>query len=974
MGIPGLSALFLSSQDYIQQRQNRRTSQNKAFILTDSVLSIRSSSNETKDHVFIFNRPSAHVALAHSLGPSSIELVEFNHPSSTQHTVVASAGLTSPPRNQHADGRGPAEKEETLGTDTAAPPIRWWEKVQGYFARFSGADLRRNPGRTSALSSLVLSGSFVHRWEAEEDAEGEGYFEEEGAPRDRNQNRKSNTKRRPRWETLPIDDDIMKFSHSIQFNAVPDWSSHYIAYSNLKKIDRIVSTIMDIRALIYSLEKQVNRVDEAGQNVESAPLLDSSLDTDTVFRRALDGELEKICTFYRQTETELYTEVENVIKDEQSFIEETKGSDMDSVEDTMVRTRKLSTGGWVRHESIFRSFGFGGGEGGGEGGGSGSGQRRDAHASTHSVSADGDDAPNNDDVSSDDDVDMDEPRSRDGRRRSSWKDYHKHYREPLHCTASDNSESRILPGGLDHDHDFLFDSNYSALYHTGITLKKRIISVYVSLCDLKSFIQLNRTGFSKALKKYDKTLDRSLRRSYMNTTVSTTYPFTNPIMETLNDNVAKIEKIYADLVTKGDLALSKRELRLHLREHVVWERNTVWREMIGIERKAQAANMGVRRMLLAGDQDPLTAQRQGDEQEPTTKEIVTPVGKCPVPAWLLSSTFFMLVAIVIVFGVMLALPIMKTPEQNNCLAMLVFVSLLWSTEVIPLFVTSLLVPFLVVILRIMRSEEEPYYRLNSKEATGVAFAAMWTPVIMLLLGGFTLAAALSKYDIARRMATFVLSKAGTKPRIVLLTNMFVGMILILWCVSHQLEATFGDMGVIAIIPLILFFGTGVLTKEDFNNFLWTIIILASGGLCLGRAVTSSGLLHTIAKAITERVADFSLYGVLITFTALILVVATFISHTVAALIMLPLVQQVGAGMDHPHPNLLIMGSALMCSFAMGLPTSGFPNMTAIMMEVPETGQRYLRVRHFITRGVPASVMSFGVLITLGYGLMIVAGL
>lgn len=30
--------------------------------------------------------------------------------------------------------------------------------------------------------------------------------------------------------------DEMKFSHSLQFNAVPDWSSHYIAYSNLKKL------------------------------------------------------------------------------------------------------------------------------------------------------------------------------------------------------------------------------------------------------------------------------------------------------------------------------------------------------------------------------------------------------------------------------------------------------------------------------------------------------------------------------------------------------------------------------------------------------------------------------------------------------------------------------------------------------------------------------------------------------------------
>ena len=208
----------------------------------------------------------------------------------------------------------------------------------------------------------------------------------------------------------------------------------------------------------------------------------------------------------------------------------------------------------------------------------------------------------------------------------------------------------------------------------------------------------------------------------------------------------------------------------------------------------------------------------------------------------------------------------------------------------------------------------------------------------------------------------------------------------LWCVTHQLEGLLGDMGVVAIIPMVLFFGTGILTKEDFNNFLWTIIILAAGGLALGKAVASSGLLHTIANQITEGVEGMSLYGILVVFAALILVVATFISHTVAALIILPLVQQVGAGMKDPHPNLLVMGSALMCSAAMGLPTSGFPNMSelfpfnciilklipqaAIMMEDSQTGQRYLQVKHFISRGVPSSIMTFTVVITVGYGLML----
>ncbi|EEH05953.1 SPX domain-containing protein [Histoplasma capsulatum G186AR] len=1012
------------------------------------------------------------VALAGTQRTRSIELVTFDHPSPSAN------GLQSPPRYPRPDRLGSAKEDKRGGrggsdpassTTSSAAPRGWWKSVEDHFSRPDGVADRKKPSPEGR----------VHKWEARRDTGDDHYSETGGTVSLRNRNR--NTRRR-RWGTQTRDDDdIMKFSHSIQFNAVPDWSNYYIAYSNLKK-------------LIYSLERQVNRLDDTGETVESAPLLDTSVDTDAVFRRALDGELEKICSFFHPTEAELYEEVENVVKDEETYMQETKGLNMDSVGDTVVRTRTLSFNS-PRRGAAFSNSGFGA-QGGDE--------PRYTRASKTRETAVGEVATKNQDVNTDDDeMDIDEPQDQAGRRRPLRKDNPKHVAgELLDRSVSNMSELRTPIGGPDTDHDSTLDPNYSALYNSGISLKKRIISIYVSLCDLKSFIQLNRTGFTKALKKYDKTLDRSLRRQYMNTIVLTAYPFTNPTMELLNGRISRIEKLYAELVAKGDLALSKRELRLHLREHVVWERNTVWREMIGIERKSQAANMGVRRTLLAGDQDPLTAQRQGDEQEPTSKEIMTPVGRCPVPTWLLSSTFFMLVAIVIIFCVMLVLPIMSKPEQQNCLAMLVFVSLLWSTEVIPLFVTSLLVPFLVVTLRIMRTEEKPYRRLSSREATGAAFAAMWTPVIMLLLGGFTIAAALSKYDIARRMATFVLSKAGTKPRIVLVTNMFVSMILsmfisnvaapvlcfsiiqpmlrnlptdsrfskalilgialasnvggaaspiaspqniialqnmnpaiswgtwffialpvciiciigiwilllvtfhpgrgttivpirpvkdkfsgvqwfitlvtlftiILWCVSHELETTLGDMGVIAIIPLVLFFGTGILTKEDFNNFLWTIIILASGGLCLGHAVTSSGLLHTIAKAITERVGDFSLYGVLISFTGLILVVATFISHTVAALIMLPLVQQVGASMNQPHPNLLVMGSALMCSVAMGLPTSGFPNMTAIMMEVPETGQRYLRVRHFITRGVPASILSYGVVVTVGYGLMIVAGL
>lgn len=48
-------------------------------------------------------------------------------------------------------------------------------------------------------------------------------------------------------------------------------------------------------------------------------------------------------------------------------------------------------------------------------------------------------------------------------------------------------------------------------------------------------------------------------------------------------------------------------------------------------------------------------------------------------------------------------------------------------------------------------------------------------------------------------------------------------------------------------------------------------------------------------------------------------------------------------------------------------------VAAIMLEDSHTGHRYLRVQHFLTRGIPASIIMFTVVITVGYGLLIVAG-
>lgn len=481
-----------------------------------------------------------------------------------------------------------------------------------------------------------------------------------------------------------------------------------------------------------------------------------------IFRRSLDAELEKITSFYHAKEREILGEVEEVIQEATKYKASTVGVDMDPVSESVVKLRTTSTESRPRRGSFFRSLGP-------------SGHRASTASGGIDVVEEDDDEYDED---SDDAISAVEGPRRESRarRRASI--------DRSDGLTSEGADSRLLGHPNRRlsvqDGESLTESWFLDLYNAGVALKRRLILAYVSLCELKSYIQLNKTGFSKALKKYDKILNRSLRRPYMNGVVLPAYPFTDDASHLLGDKVALIEQFYADIVTKGDLSLAKRELRLHLREHVVWERNTVWREMIGIERKAQAANVGIRRTLLGGDPDPSSAQRQGDEDLLPAKEIGTPLGRCRVPEWLFSLSFLSLVGMVILFGILLSVPIMEKPEQQNCLAMVVFVSLLWATEVIPLFVTSLLIPFLVVVLKILRSDDPPYERLDPQDATKEVLASMWTPVIMLLLGGFTIAAALSKYDIARRMATFVLSRAGTSPRVMLVMNMFVSMFLSMW--------------------------------------------------------------------------------------------------------------------------------------------------------------------------------------------------
>lgn len=935
--------------------------------------------------------------------------------------------------------------------------------------------------------------------------------------------------------------NIMKFSHSLKFNAVPEWQDFYLNYPALKKVIYLAqqkqlesvepkdgsilvnhASISDLIAALrrtqekkegtsssetgedeeviekFNPSKLINkfkkrkptRPDElesgyseknhAGKNEEEVYSIDldhstiaGSIDGDAlvaaaalitgdcpndplpVFAKELLNELNKIDKFYKGKEKEILNQYDNLIKDLEA--------NSSHIDDFLFTQAYFNYDSGVYEANPHRQYNV-----------KSTLERTTTNASVF-------DTVNHLDMSNDlekgdaeeDDEEEDE---------------------------EDEDEVNSLSNSA-----LLSKDDFDVTKQKRITLKRRSLSLFISLSELKSFIELNKIGFTKICKKFDKTCSYAIKADFIdNYLPRNSKTFQPQTSENLEHNIDHIVKIYAYLSDKyslespHELNAIRDDLKSHLRDHIVWERNTVWKDLLSLEKRNYNLHL---------DDDAVGKSKMGDEGYLTTlvqmrtRKVTIPFGwtifnsnYITLPSFLLTTQMIKISLVLIVFIVLMTVHTMNDFQQARCLAVLATAALSWATEALPLWVTSFLVPLLVVACKVLKNEEGDG-PMDAAAASLYILGQMWNSTIMILLGGFTLAAALSKYNIAKVVSSFMLAFAGVKPRNVLLAIMGVSLFLsmwisnvaapvlaysliqpvlrtlptespfaqalvlgialasniggmaspiaspqnviaiqymdpnpgwgkwfgvaipvsiaallgiwlemiltfkvstakikaykpikdkfttkqyfvsavtvltiILWCVESQLEDTFGSSGIIAVFPIVLFFGTGLLKVDDVNNFPWSIILLAMGGLALGKAVTSSGLLATIATSLQKKVMDFDVYAIIIIFGLLILVVATFISHTVATIIIVPLVKEVGDSMKHPHPLILVMATALIASGAMGLPTSGFPNVTAISM-TDELGKRYLTVNTFITRGVPASIITFACVVTIGYGIM-----
>ncbi len=417
-------------------------------------------------------------------------------------------------------------------------------------------------------------------------------------------------------------------------------------------------------------------------------------------------------------------------------------------------------------------------------------------------------------------------------------------------------------------------------------------------------------------------------------------------------------------------------------------------------------------------------------------------------------------------------------DMRAALGILILAAVLWMTEAIPLYVTSLV----IVLGQIFFIQEKT---VSSAEA----LAPFFSPIIALFLGGFVLAAALSQYELDLKMIKSVLKLAGRAPRSILFAMMGITGFLSMWMsntattalmiaiavpiytqipkddkfkkaliLGVPFAANIGGMvtpigtppnaiiieelsikgtpigfldwmiialplalilfiftyfvlyfsfssktdsiniemeekidsgfsktqifvllifmltvalwlgssievmgeffqhpGFIALIPPVAFFSTGLLDKDDLADLNWDVLLLMGGGLSLGNAISSTGLDDWIVGLIGY--SSMGIVLLILSFSALAVVLSTFMSNTATASLMAPLMLAIG--MDLGVEVSIMASIALACSVAMALPVSTPPNAIAYGTDV-------IDVKDMIKYGGLVSIIGI-ILLTIVFG-------
>ena len=202
-------------------------------------------------------------------------------------------------------------------------------------------------------------------------------------------------------------------------------------------------------------------------------------------------------------------------------------------------------------------------------------------------------------------------------------------------------------------------------------------------------------------------------------------------------------------------------------------------------------------------------------------------------------------------------------------------------------------------------------------------------IIMLIVGWLVL---IKMFPISQKsldLAKEMKGKFLTTPKAIIVYITFIVTIL-LWVIPKEYHGL--DANSVAIVPIAVFSVTGVITKKDLRAMSWDVLWLVAGGFALGVALSETNLAKDMINSIPF--ASWDSLMLLIGSSLICLFMATFMSHTATAALLMPTMASVAAGMmsasqmDAPGAIGLLVTIAFASSLGMALPISTPPNAMA----------------------------------------------
>jgi sodium-dependent dicarboxylate transporter 2/3/5 len=154
-----------------------------------------------------------------------------------------------------------------------------------------------------------------------------------------------------------------------------------------------------------------------------------------------------------------------------------------------------------------------------------------------------------------------------------------------------------------------------------------------------------------------------------------------------------------------------------------------------------------------------------------------------------------------------------------------------------------------------------------------------------------------------------------------------GLTILLWLTDriHGMNSY-----IVAMIPVMVFTVTQIINTQDLRRISWDVLWLVAGGIALGLALEQSGLSTHLIESIPF--ATFPPFVIVLACTLVTITMATFMSNTATANLILPIVAALGTNLTMLESigggQMLILTTTLAASLAMSLAVSTPPNAIA----------------------------------------------